>query len=247
MLYRIVISSQQQKDKLISLNRHQEHYLRRVVRLNNGDEFLAMDGQGKCWQVKLTSNGGDIIKLVPENRELPVAVTLMVALPKGQGFEEIIRCTTELGVNQLQPIISDRTLLKPSSNKLQRWRKIAQEAAEQSERQRVPSINEPLSVHEAFKMTNNRQIVRYIAFARNSSPHLQYFLTNDYAEGFPPEIIMATGCEGGWTDSEIQMAIESGFQLVSLGSRILRAVTAPIMAMSLISASIDRLCFTGYS
>ena len=114
MLYRLVVSPRQIKDKLIDLEPEQEHYLRRVVRLNNDDQFMAIDGQGHCWQAKLTSVGAKIINSVEENKELSVAVTLMIALPKGNGFEDIIRCTTELGVNQLQPLISDRTLLKPS-------------------------------------------------------------------------------------------------------------------------------------
>ena len=240
MLYRLVVTPQQIKGNLINLQEEQEHYLRRVVRLNNGDNFIAMDGQGSCWQVQLTSDGGNIIELLKENRELPIAVTLIVALPKGSGFEEVIRCTTELGVNQLQPVISDRTLLKPSSNKLQRWRKIAQEAAEQSERQIVPYIASPLSVKEAFSAANNLNIPKYIAFARSSTPHLQHFLNNDLYPSFPSQIIIATGCEGGWTSKEIEQAIECKFQEVSLGKRILRAVTAPIMAMSLIAGTIEQ-------
>ena len=234
-----MINPQQRENTLIKLEDEQEHYLRRVVRLNNGDEFIAIDGRGNCWQVKLTANGGEIIESLPENRELPVAVTLMVALPKGNGFETIIRCTTELGVNQLQPLISDRTLLKPSSNKIQRWRKIAQEAAEQSERQIVPYIAPPISAKEAFSAANNLNIPKYIAFARSSTPHLQHFLTTSLATPLPSQIIIATGCEGGWTIEEVEKASECNFQEVSLGKRILRAVTAPIMAMSLVCGTID--------
>lgn len=239
MLYRLVITPSQREDNLIQLTEEQTHYLRRVVRLSNGDHFIAIDGQGSCWQVELTPDGGKIIQLLAENRELPIAVTLMVALPKGNGFEEIVRCTTELGVNQLQPVISDRTLLKPSQNKLERWRKIAQEAAEQSERQIVPYITSPIPVQEAFTAVNNLNIPKYIAFARSSTLHLQHFLTKELSISFPSQIIIATGCEGGWTEKEIEQAIACNFQEVSLGKRILRAVTAPIMAMSLIAGTIE--------
>lgn len=240
MLYRLVITPPQKEGNLINLTNEQTHYLRRVLRLNNGDIFIAIDGQGSCWQVELTSDGGKIIQLLTENRELPVAVTLIVALPKGSGFEEIVRCTTELGVNQLQPVISDRTLLKPSQHKLERWRKIAQEAAEQSERQIVPYIASPIPIQEAFSAANNLNIPKYIAFARSSTPHLQHFLTNELSGSFPSQIMIATGCEGGWTNKEIEQAIACNFQEVSLGKRILRAVTAPIMAMSLIAGTIEQ-------
>ena len=240
MLYRLVVTPQQIEGNLIYLKEEQEHYLRRVVRLSNEDYFIAMDGHGNCWQVQLTLHGGNIVELLTDNRELPVAVTLIVALPKGSGFEEIIRCTTELGVHQLQPVISDRTLLKPSPNKLDRWRKIAQEAAEQSERQIVPYIASPIYVQEAFSRANNLNIPKYIAFARSCTPHLQHFLNRDFFPSLPGQMIIATGCEGGWTKKEVEQAINCNFQEVSLGKRILRAVTAPIMAMALIAGTIEQ-------
>lgn len=235
LLYRLVINSSQKQDTLINFFSEQEHYLRRVVRLNNGQNFIAMDGKGSCWLVKLTDEGGKILNSLEENRELLSSVTLMVALPKGNGFEDIIRCTTELGVNQLQPVISDRTLLKPSDNKLERWRKIAIESAEQSERQIVPYIAQPLSIFEALTTMSSINIPKYIAVARTCAPHLLNFLTTDLSH-LPSQIVIATGCEGGWTTNEVMKATECNFQEVSLGKRILRAVTAPIMAMSLIAS-----------
>ena len=111
MLYRLVISPQQIQENKINLDKSQRHYLTNVVRLNDGDNFIALDGQGLCWRSKLTHDGAYIVEELTENRELAIAVTLMVALPKGSGFENIIRCTTELGVACLQPVISKRTLL----------------------------------------------------------------------------------------------------------------------------------------
>ena len=240
MLYRLVISPQQIQENKINLDKYQQHYLRNVVRLNDGDNFIALDGQGLCWRSKLTHDGAYIVEELTENRELAIAVTLMVALPKGSGFENIIRCTTELGVACLQPVISKRTLLKPNANKLKRWRKIAQEGSEQSERQIVPEIKEPISVTEAFNNVKTLNVPKYIAFARSNTHHLQHFLNQDgVISPLPPQIIIATGCEGGWTEAEIEGANNAGFQEVSLGKRILRAVTAPIMAMSIVASSLE--------
>ncbi|BAQ66705.1 16S rRNA (uracil(1498)-N(3))-methyltransferase [Geminocystis sp. NIES-3709] len=233
MLYRVIINSTQKEDTLIHLLSDQEHYLRRVVRLNDGQDFIALDGKGNSWQVKLTPHGGQIINCLHENRELFSRVTLMVALPKGNGFEDIIRCATELGVNSLQPVITDRTILKPKENKLERWRKIAMEAAEQSERQIVPYISPPIPIKKALSHFGSVDISKYIAVARTNASHLLDFLLQDLSA---QEIVIATGCEGGWTTEEVKSAIETGFQEISLGKRILRAVTAPIMVMALIAA-----------
>lgn len=238
-LYRIVIKSQQIGDNTISLSSEQGHYLRRVLRLNDGDEFIALDGKGNCWQVKLTSSVGEIVTSLEENSELPLNVTLIVALPKGNGFDDIIRCTTELGVTHLQPVTCDRTLVKPKENKLNRWIKIAEEATEQCERQIIPTIASPLPVSQVFQRLKSENIPKYIASPRVCVPHLSYY-QSQFLSPFPDNIVVATGCEGGWTPQEIEGAIASGFQEVSLGKRILRAVTAPIMVMSVIAGLVEK-------
>ncbi len=128
------------------------------------------------------------------------------------------------------PVLSDRTLLHPSPQKLERWRRIATEAAEQSERAFVPTILEPVTFSSA--LINNGANHSYICEARGDYPHLNKAIKSDTSE-----IIIATGPEGGWTAREIESAIAAGFQPVSLGRRILRAVTAPVVALSLISAA----------
>lgn len=232
MLYRVIVESDQIKGLQIHLSPEQNHYLRRVIRLDNQGIFLAMDGKGNAWEAQLTTKGAEIIKPITENRELPVNVTLIVALPKGNGFDEIVRCTTELGVNRLLPVISDRTLLKPSANKIQRWRKIANEAVEQCERQIIPKIESPVSFSQAITEVSKSNYACYLSVARDCDHSLLSSLQQNSAT----EIVIATGAEGGWTPNEIQKAIANNFQPVSLGKRILRAVTAPIMVMSLVSA-----------
>jgi len=188
-----------------------------------------MDGMGKWWLARLQGEQGEVLEPLEVKTELPVAITLMMALPKGNGFDEIVRCCTELGVTSITPILSDRTLLNPSHQKLERWQRIASEAAEQSERAVVPTILQPVAFNTAIKETTATH--RYICEARGDYPHLQQVI-NKTAN----EIIIAIGPEGGWTNQELEIAIASGFQPISLGRRILRAVTAPIVAISLIAA-----------
>jgi 16S rRNA (uracil1498-N3)-methyltransferase len=236
-LYRLVIAPSQKQDNSIDLNSEQQHYLFRVLRLRNGDRFVAMDGLGRSWIAEIEAESAKICETIDLSTELPASVTLITALPKGSGYEEIIRCCTELGVSKFIPVISDRTILKPSSNKVQRWRKIATEAAEQSERQIVPVVSEPISFERAMAdviPTSDK----YICLARGNIPSLWNCLTTKQAKEVT-EIVIATGCEGGWTPREINKAIALNYQAVSLGNRILRAVTAPIVALSLIVARLE--------
>jgi len=251
-LQRLAVTATQICDRTIDLTREQQHYLNRVLRLQAGDRFIAMDGRGHWWsavlEVRETRLFASIAEEIAVNRELPVEVTLMAALPKGNGFDEVVRQAAELGVASIVPMTSDRTLLKPSSQKVDRWKRIAAEAAEQSERQIVPTILEPVAFDIAVQ--NCFQKYRFICLARGENRHLW-----DCLVSLPPphsplireeqdreelSIVIATGPEGGWTDGEVERAIEFGFEAVSLGSRILRAVTAPIVALSLVGAAFEK-------
>lgn len=231
-LQRIVIAPQQQQEEEIRLTPQQQHYLYRVLRLGEGDRLIAMDGQGMSWLVQLHQTSAEILEPIAVETELSITVTLMVALPKGSGFDQVVRCCTELGVTTLIPLVSDRTLLKPSSNKLERWQRIAREAAEQSERQIVPTIAAPTLFPPKLELMGNEDTHRYICVARSDVPHL----LNCLQQTKPRGIAIATGPEGGWTASEIEQASEAGFQPVSLGDRILRGITAPITAFSVVAA-----------
>jgi len=240
MVQRIVISLEQVNDRQITLTTAQHHYLERVLRLGAGDRFIAMDGQGHSWLAALTSTTpiaqAKILDSLNIQTELPVAVTLVAALPKGSGFDEVVRQCTELGVAEIVPVLSDRTLLQPSPQKLERWRRIAQEAAEQAERQIVPPVREPLSFAAHLETLPGREGHKFFCEARDTYPHLLLQLT---ACPLDLPILLAVGPEGGWTEAEIQQAIAAGYQPVSLGDRILRAVTAPLAAMAIVAAALE--------
>ena len=231
-LQRLAIAPSQIQNQQIALTSQQHHYLSRVLRLREGDRFIAMDGMGQWWLAQLGGMEAQILEPISMQTELPVAITLITALPKN-GFDEVVRSCTELGVSCIVPVMSDRTLLNPSSQKLERWRRIAQEAAEQSERQIVPTILDPVPFPASFSLTQNQP--QYICVARGDSPHLLNCL-QDKAQN-STEITIAIGPEGGWTPAEIEQAIAAGYQPVSLGRRILRAITAPIVALSLTVAA----------
>lgn len=263
-LQRIAIAPSQLQQEQILLTKEQQHYLERVLRLREGDRFIAINGKGKWWLAQLEGEKAQILESLTVETELPVSITLIVALPKGNGFDDVVRCCTELGVAVIVPVVSDRTLLDPSPQKLQRWLRIAQEAAEQSERSFVPTILEPVSFSTSLatgtvnypsgKTSGLASLTqsptegkpsfalshRYICEARGSYPHLTEAINQVSTTS---DIIIATGPEGGWTDKELKHAIDAGFQPVSLGRRILRAVTAPIVALSVVAAQLESVAF----
>ena len=234
-LSRLVFSPIQQQEDCIHLSKEQQHYLKRVLRLGESDRFIAMNGQGKSWLAQITEEKAQLLDLIDLKTELSVNISLITALPKGNGYEQIIRSGTELGVNCFIPVLSDRTILKPSNNKVERWRKIVTEAAEQSERQIVPQIISPVTFNDAITNIIPAQSDRFICVARGSTVPLITCLQNITQHN----IVIATGTEGGWTDEEIAKAISRDFQAVSLGKRILRAITAPIAALSLVTAILE--------
>lgn len=230
-LQRVTIAPSQLSNETLCLTIEQHHYLSRVLRLGAGDRFIAMDGQGHWWLSALSASPREakILEPMTAQTELPVSVTLLIALPK-TGMEDIIRQVTELGVERIVPVFSDRTLLNPSAQKRDRWQRIAAEAAEQSERQIVPTIWEPTPWADALQTWNRDSC--YLCAERGVRSPLLSTLQQTAASS----ITLATGCEGGWTGAEVEMAMAAGYQPISLGSRILRAVTAPVVAMAIVAS-----------
>lgn len=230
-LQRLAIALDQLQGQQLLLKPEQAHYLGHVLRLRPGERFVAMDGSGHSWLAEFQSQQlARLLESLVFETELPTNIILLAAPPKGNGFEQVVRQATELGVSQIIPLLSDRTLLKPSAQKLARWRRIAQEAAEQSQRQLLPDLMEPVPFPQ---IQTFQQEQRYLCVT-TLAPHL---LTMPIAPG--AAVVIATGPEGGWTSAEVEQAIVAGFQPVSLGQRILRAVTAPVVALSLVSARLE--------
>ncbi|QFZ93153.2 16S rRNA (uracil(1498)-N(3))-methyltransferase [Synechococcus elongatus] len=214
------------------LNPEQRHYLQRVLRLKPGERCAVINGQGGLWTAEL----GDrdqlfVVEAAPVVPPPQPRLTLIQGLPK-QGFDEVIRQATELGVTTIQPVISDRSQVRAEAQKTDRWRKIAIEASEQSERLYLPTIAPIRSGADAIVQTS-KDSLRCICLARRSLPNLLPWLQ---AQPAWTNLAIAIGPEGGWSDAEIEQAIAAGWSPVSLGTSILRAVTAPIVALSLAQA-----------
>jgi 16S rRNA (uracil1498-N3)-methyltransferase len=232
LTYRVTLDFKTLEKGLIPLTSEQNHYLKKVVRLKPHDRFIALNGQGQAWLAEIIDNSAHLLEPINEANELPVKVNLMVAIPKN-GFDDIVRATTELGVSRIIPLLTERSLVNPSSQKIERWRKIATEAVEQSERQIIPIIEEPQPFLEILKIGSSSQTSCYICVTRRTvAPLLSQLHTST-------EINIAIGPEGGWTEAEVEQAIAAHFLPVSLGKRILRTITAPLVALAIINAYLE--------
>jgi 16S rRNA (uracil1498-N3)-methyltransferase len=230
-LQRLTVAPTQIDFPVLNLTTEQQHYLRRVLRLQAGDRFLAIDGLGGSYLIELQAESACILEIGQlENRELSLPIHAAIALPK-QGFDDVVRACTELGVSHIHPILSDRTIPSPSASRQQRWVKIVREAAEQCERTILPQIAEIAPWSEVSAQAQGQ---KKLCVTRRSAPHLAASLA---PQG---EIWLAIGPEGGWSDREQQRALDLGWEMVSLGPRILRTITAPIAALAIVGSYLDR-------
>ncbi len=244
-LQRLTIATQQVQGQFIALTAEQQHYLSRVLRLRSGDRFLALLDSGIAWLAKLEEETAELLEPQEVKSELPLNVTLVLSLPKGSGFDDVVRQVTELGVSRIVPVMSDRTVLKPSANRHDRWQRIAGEATEQSERSQSPTVEEPIDFARYLNKLEppKPNDLRYFCWGRGDSVHLLSQLQTNLLAGDQIDmnigITIAIGPEGGWTDEEVARSIKAGFITVSLGKRILRAITAPAAAMAIVGAVVE--------
>lgn len=230
-LPRLAIDPKQRQADYVLLSSDHYHYLERVRRLRVGDPFIIFDGSGHQWLARLAPERSPIEDCLPGTViELPVSVHMGLAVLKGSGYEDTLRSLTELGVHEITPLLTQYTQVDPGTGKQGRWHKIALEAAEQCERLYWPQIQSPQLWLSWLQSLRVDRVIMCVT--RLQVPHLGSVLQQDPTL---TSLAVAVGPEGGWSPDEIQQGLDHQVQLVTLGSRILRATTAPIVAASLIA------------
>jgi 16S rRNA (uracil1498-N3)-methyltransferase len=208
------------------LNLEETRHLRDVLRLREGEEIHIFDGEGKEFlgAIKKISKSETLLEIIreitPSALESSLDLTLAIALLKGEKFDLVVQKSAELGVNRIIPLNTRRADVKIAGGekKLERWRKIALEAAKQCGRAKLLQIDKPIDFKEFVETTGGTRIL----FAERSGMSFSEIKTAE-------QIIAVVGAEGGWEDSEIEAAREKGFQIITLSGRILRAETAAIV------------------
>ena len=208
----------------------------RVLRLKPGERMLVCDGQGREALCAVRQAGASEMELeVLERREAEteakVRVSVYLAFPKADKLEHVIQKATELGAYEIVAFPSARCVSRPDEKslkkKLERWQKIAASAAEQSGRGRIPRVITLVSFKEALE--RGKQADKALLFYENE----QAMTLRMALETGPYESVsLLTGPEGGLEEAEVAQARGAGFQVCTLGKRILRCETAPLCALS---------------
>jgi len=228
------------KGQLPDLTGSDVHHIRDVLRLKAGDALELLDGTGKVYAAKISEIGKnkitcEIISSKPEESEPKVKVTIAQSLPKSSKMDFIIEKCTELGVHQIIPMLTERTVVK--SPKIERWLKIAKEAAEQSGRAVIPEITSLMNFEEVLKLRNQFDQA-LIPWELEKAHTLKKHFT-DIPISRCPDILIMIGPEGGFSQKEVASAEAAGFIPISLGKRILRTETAGMAVLSAIMFELE--------
>jgi 16S rRNA (uracil1498-N3)-methyltransferase len=204
-----------------------------VLRLQPGAALTLFDGRGGQWQAQIVRIARREVSvkvgaLEAVERESPRAVMLAVGMPANERMDSLIEKATELGAAMIQPLVSQRSVMRVAGDRAERkgahWRAVAAAACEQCGRNRLPPVAAPQPLTEFL--------------GRGDLPPWRWLLSLD-AAARPPRrppphhaLCVLSGPEGGFTDAEEELARGVGFAPVSLGDRVLRADTAPLAALA---------------
>lgn len=220
-----------QPGETIELDDESGHYVRTVLRLKKGSAIIVFNGQGGEYsgtilEARRKRVAIDINEWSDRNVESNLQVKFGLAISKGSRMDFAIQKSVELGVNDITPLVTERSVVRLTDDskqqKIRHWQKIAQHAAEQSGRTLVPSVNQ---VTKLADWVENQVGLKIFL-----DPSAQKKLTELQAE--QERMTLLAGPEGGFSEHERITAKQSGFIPVQLGSRILRSETAALAVLA---------------
>jgi len=209
----------------------QLHHLKNVLRLKVNDAVAAFDGEGNEYTGNITAieKNQAVIKVASSRpaRRSRFKVAIACAVPKGERMDDVIDQLTQLGVERIIPLMTERVVVRLDDAKkearLERWQKIAKSAAVQSRRNTLPVIEPVTGFSDAVPLFRDYDL--------KLIPHLEgerRLIRDVLADCSPKSIVILIGPEGDFTPGEVKLALESGFIPVSLGDTVLRVATAAV-------------------
>jgi len=224
-------------DKAFISDSEQLHHLKDVLRLKVDDEVIVFDGKGNEYLGVITGLDREQAELkvtpVRSSRSSSTKLTVACAIPKGNRMDDVIDYLTQLGVERIIPMWTERVVVKLDDAKtearLKRWQKIAQSAAQQSQRSKIPLIEPVASLKDVVSSSQDcdLKLIPNLAGERRN-------MKDVVAEVRPKDVIVLIGPEGDFTPEEVALALSKGFIPVSLGDTVLRVATAAIAVASYI-------------
>jgi len=235
---RFYVSQPRIENGMLKVEGDEVRHIRRVLRLRGGDEIVVFNGLGKEYEGRIVGEGPSSVVIMIQNmlsskKESPLEITLAQSLLKGEKMENLIQKATELGVKEILPFLSSRSVpLLEKSRRLKRyhrWGKIAIEASKQCGRGVIPRI-EPLQDYYEMLQNISGDFLRLILWEKEEA-RLKELLEGSKEKR---KIFFIVGPEGGLSEEEVGLAREKGFIPVTLGKRILRSETASLCVLSIL-------------
>jgi len=234
---RFFIEKNQIFGKKAVLKGREHHHLSNVLRIKENEKIWLFDEDGKSYlgKVEEVKKKETIISILEIREKEPsqIRVILAQALIKPSLMELIVQKSTELGIDEIIPVVSKRSRSLPEeeilNQRLKRWRRITIEALKQSGGVFIPKIVPPIKLENLPKINAEKKL-----FLNEREGELLKNIVINSLDNIPAKVLILIGPEGGWDREEEKMLIESGFQSVSLGEKILRSETAAICALGII-------------
>ena len=216
-----------------------------MLRLGEGDFIEITSGNGRVFKAEIKSVDKKSIDVLVSDElactgEPDVDVSLFIGLTKSAKLELVIQKAVELGVNNIIPVIMERSVvkIKDDDKKTQRFRRIAMEATKQCKRSKVPFVSEPVDFSEAVKQLNTFDLAFVPYEGETQVPVKSVFEDKELLKGKAGFII---GPEGGFSDEEVTLLKKNNVKTVTLGKRILRMETAAISVLSIVMYELDEM------
>lgn len=232
-------------DKNVTITGEDVNHIKNVLRLKCKDEIVVSDGEGTDYQCRISelnadSVVADIEDVFRNSAELPVKITLFQGMPKSDKLEFIIQKAVELGVTEIVPVMTKRTVVKiedkKAGKKLERYNMIARSAGKQSGRGLIPEVKGFMTFKEAIGYAKelDMNIIPY-----EDARGMEYARQVIQEIKGKKSLGIFIGPEGGFAKEEVEQAMEVGAKCITLGNRILRTETAGLTVLSIIMFALD--------
>ena len=228
----------------VTIGGEDANHLARSLRARRGDKITAVDGSGNCAVLELIDFDRETIRArrVSELQQVVVDKKIILAdcLPKQNRFDNIIEKATELGVEKIAPLISERTIARPggtrAQSKIERWQRIAKESAEQCARDTIPEVENIRELADWLKkITPLDEDTLFLFCWENEQDTTVREVLSNYKNSCGKKIIVLIGPEGGFSEREVHEIKSAGGISVTLGKRILKTDTAAISVLAMIN------------
>ena len=238
---RFFVNTNEIENNTLFVSGDDARHIARSIRMAVGDEVTLCGEDGLDYICRLTKIRDelcecDIIRSEKSKSEPPYPLTLFMAYPKGDKLETVIQKAVELGASEIIPFVSSRCIKRPDEKRaearLERLNRIAEEAAKQCGRAKLPTVSLPLSFEEMLNAAKTYELALF-CYEGDGTRSLKAVL--DERSAAPAGVCAIVGSEGGFSPDEAERAIDMGLIPVNLGPRILRCETAPDYVLSALS------------